>query len=382
MTNVTFGPGCFMIAAKPPASGDAPAGAFRRFALAGALSTAAIAVLAAALVLLLTSVLTLRQTSAALARAIENERSLVQTIAALCAQDTSGDPAVRSDLRVAIGTLATIERQAKTGASIATYLADARRIAALPPGDPRTAALAAPIERAARRPIPDRLEAALRAADARIQAQLAIRRLGTIAVSLALLATLMFQGIGVIAPAIAGQRRLLGELAALSHNVTTDPLTGTLNRRSFQDRGAVEIHKANRYARPLSLLMIDPDHLDPINETHGSGAGDTLLCALTQLLFSGTRVTDLVGRVGIDEFAVLLPETDLAGAELLAERLRRRIGDLSVPVDDAVITCTVSIGVTAAEKDAVFFGPTLARADAALYEAKMRGRNRVYVKVA
>jgi diguanylate cyclase (GGDEF)-like protein len=190
------------------------------------------------------------------------------------------------------------------------------------------------------------------------------------------------QAFGIVRPIVRQAVRLSHDAAGLRRLLTTDPLTGTLNRQGFHDRGAVEIAKAKRYNRPLSLLMIDPDQLEPITAAHGLGARETVLKALTETLFDGTRSTDLVGRVGGKAFAVLLPETDHAGAELLAERLRRRIGELTVPIKNAMVSSTVSIGVAAAEKNASFFAPIVARADEALYEAQMRGRNRVFVHAA
>jgi diguanylate cyclase (GGDEF)-like protein len=199
---------------------------------------------------------------------------------------------------------------------------------------------------------------------------------------IALLGTMLVEMFGIVRPLVRVTAQLAREVAELKRVATTDPVTGTLNRRSFQDRGAIEVQKARRYKRPLSLLMIDTDQLRPINLAHGEAAGEVILRAVTAELSEGTRATDLIARVSGEEFAILLPETDLAGAQLLAERLRRRVSDVTVPVAKDVVACTVSIGVAAVEKDAAFLWPAVKRADEALYEAKMRGRNQVYVNAA
>jgi diguanylate cyclase (GGDEF)-like protein len=176
--------------------------------------------------------------------------------------------------------------------------------------------------------------------------------------------------------------RLTHDALELARVATTDPLTGMLNRHSFQARGAIEIQKARRYGRPLSMLMIDADQLPAIEGAHGLTGGQTVLKALTSSFFAGTRVSDLLARVDAEQFAILLPETDGAGAEILAERLRTKIGNLSVLIGDKFVSSTLSIGVAVAEKDASFLWPTFKRADEALYEAKIRGRNRVVVATA
>ena len=113
--------------------------------------------------------------------------------------------------------------------------------------------------------------------------------------------------------------------------------------------------------------------------TYGPDGGKAVLKALTSSFCDGTRVSDLIARVDDEQFAILLPETSSAGAELLAERLRRRIGQMTVQIDDKPVACTISVGVAAAEKDATLLWPTFKRADEALYEAKQRGCNRVFV---
>jgi diguanylate cyclase (GGDEF)-like protein len=158
---------------------------------------------------------------------------------------------------------------------------------------------------------------------------------------------------------------------------TRDPLTGLANRGSilaeFQNRFGLSL----RYGRPLSVVVCDLDHFKRVNDTHGHGAGDFVLRSFGEQLLSILREADLAGRIGGEEFIVVLPETDISGARPFAERLRKAIAAMpvSLPSGPLVITCSLGISErTTADLDA---GQLLARADAALYEAKATGRNRV-----
>lgn len=316
---------------------------------------------------------------------IEHERMLSQRIASLAAQSALGDRDARTELSVAIDAFAVSEHALTGGlpqTAVTAFLGQARIVRARSPHDPAFGTALGAVLEAARRPLLDRLDTALYARQAQTSGELTrAEQLGAVA-ALLLLGTLVAQTLGVVGPSARRAIRLAGAAAEITGLIRTDPLTGTLNRQGFEDRGAVEIAKARRYNRPLSMLMIGPDALGSITAAHGPGAGDTMLKAMTETLFDGTRITDLVGRVGGNEFAVLLPETDPAGAELLAERLRQRIGELAVPLKNVMVSSTVSIGVAAAEKNANFLGPVFARADAALYEAQMRGHDRVFVNAA
>lgn len=158
---------------------------------------------------------------------------------------------------------------------------------------------------------------------------------------------------------------------------TTDPLTGVANRRQFMDCAERELARARRYSRPVALMMIDVDHFKTINDTHGHAIGDEVLKALAAAMLDCVRETDVVGRLGGEEFAVLLPETALAEAIEAADRLRRRLGDAVLTTHAGPIRYTVSAGVsTCRSTDATIEG-ALSRADHALYAAKRAGRNRV-----
>ncbi len=158
----------------------------------------------------------------------------------------------------------------------------------------------------------------------------------------------------------------------------TDVLTELNNRRAFYELGHASLRLAERHARPTSFLMLDIDHFKQVNDGFGHAAGDAVLERVGRLLREEQRSGDITGRVGGEEFAVLLPETSLDAARAIAERLRARLAEPAVSYDGHELRFTVSIGVAELRS-----GETLealsARADAALYDAKHRGRNRVEV---
>jgi diguanylate cyclase (GGDEF)-like protein len=149
-----------------------------------------------------------------------------------------------------------------------------------------------------------------------------------------------------------------------------DGLTQLLNRRALEARlREAWLHHRRRQA-PLALLMIDVDHFKRINDSLGHAAGDSVLQTLAQLLRSSLRGGDLVGRIGGEEFLLVLPETDDQAALALAERLRER-------ARAEQIGCTLSVGVSVVQPEDAGFEQALLRADAALYRAKAGGRDRV-----
>lgn len=159
---------------------------------------------------------------------------------------------------------------------------------------------------------------------------------------------------------------------ALRELATTDALTGLRNRRAFDHSLQLELAIVDRRETPLSLLMLDVDHFKRINDSLGHEAGDKVLLTIAQLLSGCARVIDIVARVGGEEFAAILPNTDAQGALEVAERMRIAVAQanwLGYPT-------TISIGsVTLQDKEDA--GGLYARADAALYAAKAAGRNRV-----
>ena len=167
-------------------------------------------------------------------------------------------------------------------------------------------------------------------------------------------------------------------LAWSRHQAAFDDLTGLAARRHFLSELRREVARVRRQGSPLSMLMVDADHFKAVNDTWGHPAGDAVLVALAECLKEGTRTLDVVGRLGGEEFGVLLPSADLDAALMVAERLRSSTEAMRVPYGDHVIQLTVSIGVAE-------WGPELTLedlvelADAALYKSKASGRNTVSV---
>ena len=159
----------------------------------------------------------------------------------------------------------------------------------------------------------------------------------------------------------------------------TDGLTRAYNRRYFMERLKQEVKRLSRYGgTPMSLFMIDIDHFKKVNDTYGHQAGDAVLAGLSELVRSKLRDTDIFARYGGEEFALIAPETDHAGALVLADRLRSMIGQTAFDHSSRSLKVTVSMGLatwTTELKDD--FEKLIGLADAALYKAKESGRNRV-----
>ena len=164
----------------------------------------------------------------------------------------------------------------------------------------------------------------------------------------------------------------------LERMATTDSLTGITNRAQFMKLAKEERDRSLRYPHPLSLMMLDADRFKNINDTLGHDIGDKVLKELSNTAAAMLRGADIFGRIGGEEFAVLLPETDINEAFTVAERLRKAIEDRPVSLSDAQrISFTVSIGVSQLNQSDEDVEALLKRADDALYKAKAAGRNRV-----
>lgn len=158
---------------------------------------------------------------------------------------------------------------------------------------------------------------------------------------------------------------------------TTDALTGLVNRRHFLALADTEWSRFQRYQRPLSLLMVDIDHFKTVNDRFGHGAGDEALTLIAESCRELKRATDIVGRIGGEEFALLLPETDIAQAMIVAERIRAAVLARPFVMEKFAVPLTVSIGVAAATLSMSGIDALMKAADRALHDAKAQGRNRV-----
>lgn len=176
---------------------------------------------------------------------------------------------------------------------------------------------------------------------------------------------------------ITERRRFEEELERQAH---LDYLTGLHNRRSFMQIAEKELARAVRYGAPLSFLMMDIDHFKQINDAHGHKSGDAVLQKFSSVCLQALREVDIIGRIGGEEFAVLLPEADIAQATEVAERVRAQVAATEVQIDQGLpLRFTISIGVTAQTANGENLDGLLNEADKALYVAKDSGRNRVAV---
>lgn len=164
---------------------------------------------------------------------------------------------------------------------------------------------------------------------------------------------------------------------ALDLQARTDALTGLLNRRGFETQMAFALALARRSTRPLSLIAVDVDHFKRVNDTYGHEAGDEVLRRLARTLETRLRGSDVIARLGGEEFVALLPDTDLEGARAIAQTLVTAMAQQQDPV---VGTITVSAGVASMRGADDSGAAILRRGDMALYEAKGQGRNRVCVE--
>src|SRR5690606_10839634 len=165
--------------------------------------------------------------------------------------------------------------------------------------------------------------------------------------------------------------------AALRDLARHDPLTGELNRGHFLERANEEHERSRRYQSPLGILMLDLDNFKEINDQYGHAAGDAVLQTVCERWRAVMRNVDLLGRIGGEEFAILLPDSDWEATQIVAERLRATVADDPIYSVSDKICCTVSGGITmigAADRN---IQDALRRADEALYRAKHKGRNQM-----
>ncbi|MBF0459601.1 MAG: diguanylate cyclase [Nitrospirae bacterium] len=162
----------------------------------------------------------------------------------------------------------------------------------------------------------------------------------------------------------------------LEHAARTDPLTGINNRGYFSELLKLEMERITRYGHACTVLMLDIDHFKSINDTYGHAAGDEALRTLTSIIQECARKNDFYGRLGGEEFAITLPETDIHGAAIVAERLRANLETTVIKFDSHELFVTASIGVSQYQAGDTM-ETLLHRADQAMYEAKKNGRNRV-----
>lgn len=158
---------------------------------------------------------------------------------------------------------------------------------------------------------------------------------------------------------------------------SVDTLTRLPNRRSFFARANRELARARRFRHETAVLMFDIDDFKRVNDQYGHQVGDEVLAAVAGLFASALREIDIVGRIGGEEFAAMLVETDMEGAQVVAERLRVRIADRSINAHGEVVGVTVSMGLTMLEPQDHSVEAMIRRADSAMMESKRAGKNQV-----
>ncbi len=174
---------------------------------------------------------------------------------------------------------------------------------------------------------------------------------------------------------LAKLKRALDDHKALGR---TDPLTAIPNRRAFVDLAEMELNKARRYQKPLSVLYVDIDNFKEINDRLGHHIGDALLCSAAKMIKSNIRAVDIIGRFGGDEFVILLAETGPESVALVARKLRDKLLLLMQNMNWPV---TFSIGAATFENPPDSVEKLIIAADEQMYNAKMNGKNRIHYKV-
>jgi two-component system, cell cycle response regulator len=178
--------------------------------------------------------------------------------------------------------------------------------------------------------------------------------------------------------------RLRDNVQASIEMAITDPLTGLYNRRYMENHLSALVEQASARGKPLTALVVDIDYFKAINDTHGHDAGDDVLREFAARIKKSIRGTDLACRFGGEEFVIIMPETDMAIATIVAERLRRRIASEAFTIQQGAgaISVTISIGIATLDAADDTANTILKRADQALYRAKRDGRNRVVADAA
>ena len=327
------------------------------------------------------------------------QRMLSQRIASLAAQYRLGDPSARQSLLTAIaefeaahqtlsraylaasgtGSAPLLHRLYFEGsnsidAQMTAFVRTARQVASMPASDSAQPALLAAIFQQAQAPLLNDLDHVVAVHQRESESRLAyLMRLQWILLAIMLL-TLALEARYIYGPMI---RRIVSFSAEILRLATTDALTAVANRRGFLEQCNMELERTCRYNHPLSLLILDIDHFKQINDRYGHAAGDHALKVIANSLQANLRPRDVLGRIGGEEFAILVPETSLHGAVLLAERLRREIAACSVQFEQHAFVLTISIGVSEVQPVSAGVDTALQMADRLLYQAKQSGRNQV-----
>ena len=171
------------------------------------------------------------------------------------------------------------------------------------------------------------------------------------------------------------QSKLMETTEKLREMSNRDGLTKLYNRRYIEETLSVEYDRARRYGNKLSVILTDIDFFKLVNDNHGHLAGDEVLRVVSDRLSKGLRGTDILGRYGGEEFFIVLPETDIEGAEILAERLRMAVNAEPIEAEGENLSIAISLGITEMNENTLAYAQLIAEADLGLYKSKDSGRN-------
>lgn len=375
---------------------------YRSLTLAYSFALGLIAIMSIASHWTLQSVLREHDGAASVVNVSGRQRMLSQRIASLTAQYALGDRDAKGDMIAAINEFEAAHNILVRGdkvhglqpasssalryiyfdktdpldGEVKTFITRARTIAAMDNRDARFEQEIALLFMMARNSLLSDLDAVVKVHQNISERQ--IEFLSTIQIGslIVILITLLWEALGIFRPMV---RRITQATKDLLRLATTDPLTGCHNRRSFGERGLAELLRARRDNREISILMIDIDKFKAVNDTHGHNGGDIALKNLAKYMALVVRPTDIVGRLGGEEFAIILPDADQAKAAIVAERIRAYVAAQHSTLPTGKLALTISIGVAAFRHGAVDLEEDMKRADEALYHAKAGGRNCVIV---
>lgn len=227
----------------------------------------------------------------------------------------------------------------------------------------------------ARGPLPESLEAVSNAYEARSLARIETLRMLQDVTLVVIVLTLIAEGLLIFRPLVSRVRRDADRLYELA---MTDMLTGVNNRRAFMDLAGRELARCLRHGHPLCVLMLDIDRFKSVNDTYGHAVGDEAIKHLAQVAESMLRTEDGIGRMGGEEFAIVLPQTQQNSAWQVAERIRAKVeATILTATTGEVVPFTVSVGLARVGPGETSVEPALNRADEGLYVSKRNGRNQV-----
>ncbi len=369
----------------------------RRLTYAYIAGLALIAMLSGAVHVLLNNVIVAQGDSATVINVAGRQRMLSQRIGLLATYLHGGDASARQPLLDAVTLMERSEKALTQGgdlgirqtlspsahrfyqegaapldSAVRQFVLDARQFADPSPGGNVEAAYKRLLA-AARTTLLPNLNQAVSIFESESNRRIEWLRSAQKVVLITLLITLSLEALFIFRPLVGRVRRYASSLYELA---TRDSLTGLVNRRHFMDVGNRELQLARRSGRPLSVVMLDLDHFKSVNDTYGHAVGDLVLKRFASIAMATLRTSDVIGRIGGEEFALMLREMSPSEGTLVAEKLRAAV---AADRSEGLPAFTVSIGISAVDAADKSLDDALRRADKALYAAKGGGRNRIVV---